>query len=483
MRTIFENFNILVVEDNPSDLFLLEEMLRASPLEFKQLFSTTRLEEAKKILHKEEISVVLLDLSLPDSFGMDTLKSIRKANQRIPIIILTGLSDSEAALTALQQGAQDYLVKGEFTEGLLVKSIEYSIERKKIEENILLSEEKYRQMFYRNPFPMWINEVDTLRILEVNDAAIEKYGYSKDEFLQLTLNDIQVRQVTVSETAASNTKREVWEHRDKTGNVIVVEFTYYPINYFGRSAMQAQANDITQNIKLQRELAQQKQQLVDAVLSAQENERRVIGRELHDNVNQILTALKLNLDLAFDNKELAHKFIDNSRNHVSLAMDEIRKLSKELIVPGNLKELGLMLPIQDLLKETLQYSPINWRVQTEGVDEFSLSQEQKLAIYRIIQEQVTNILKHAEATTVIIQLYARNGQVLLKITDNGKGFNTNQPRSGIGITNITSRAESFNGYVKIDSVPGAGCTLEVVLNSKEPTQPQASQILTDSVFN
>lgn len=482
MQTL-SDFNILVVEDNPSDLFLLEEMLHNSTLGFNRIFSSDRLEEAKNILLSEKIHLVLLDLSLPDSFGMDTIREMRSITQWIPIIILTGLSDSEAALKALQQGAQDYLVKGEFTESLLTKSIEYSIERKKIEKNILLSEEKYRQMFYRNPFPMWINEVDTLRILEVNDAALEKYGYTKEEFLKLTLEDVQVRQVEASELKGGNTKQEVWEHLDKKGNTMVVEFTYYPINYFGRSAMQAQVNDITENIKLQKELAEKKQQLVDAVLSAQENERRVIGRELHDNVNQILTALKLNLDLAADNKEETEKFIANSRNHVSLAMDEVRKLSKELIVPGNLKELGLMLSIQDLLKETLQYTPVKWHVQTEGVDELSFSQDQKLAIYRIVQEQVTNIVKHSEATTVIIQLYARDEQVLLKITDNGKGFDITDLRNGIGITNMRSRAELFNGYLKIDSLPGAGCTVEVVLNSKEPSQPQALQILTDSIFN
>jgi len=476
-------FNILIVEDNPSDLFLLEEMLRGSSLRFNHIFLAERIGQASLLLKNEPVHLVLLDLSLPDSFGMDTLKAIRQWNAHIPVIVLTGLADSEAALKALQQGAQDYLVKGEYTESLLVKSIEYSIERKKIEEKILLSEEKYRQMFYRNPVPMWINEVDTLQIIEVNDAALETYGYSKEEFLSLTLTDIQVRPVAATELPVNIASEALWEHRTRCGKRIIVEFTYSPVNYFGRSAMQAQVNDITENIRLQNELAQQKQQLVDAVLSAQENERRVIGRELHDNINQILTALKLNLDLALDNKDQTEMFLLNSRKHVTLAMEEIRKLSKELIVPGNLKELGLVLSIQDLLKETLQHTPINWHVKTEGVDEFSLSQEQKIAVYRIIQEQLSNIVKHAQASTIIIQLYAADNQVNLKVTDNGKGFDINQPRTGIGITNMKSRAELFNGSLKIDTMPGAGCTLEIVLNSKEPLQPQASQILSDSIFN
>jgi len=171
-----ENFNILVVEDNPSDFYLIEQMLLSSRINTKNIYSADRLSEAKEILQQHPIGLVLLDLSLPDSHGISTFLEIRPYAQKIPVIILTGLTDSEMAFEALKQNAQDYLVKGEFDVNLLAKSVEYSIERKKVEEKTLASEEKYRQMFYKNPFPMWINEMDSLKILEVNDAAIQKYG-------------------------------------------------------------------------------------------------------------------------------------------------------------------------------------------------------------------------------------------------------------------------------------------------------------------
>lgn len=467
MRALTENFNILVVEDNPSDQFLLEEMLSSSTLRIRDIFFASTIAQAKEILSAQAIHFVLLDLSLSDSFGIDTLKTIRDLTHRIPVIILTGLSDSEVALEALKQNAQDYLVKGEFNTNLLTKSIEYSIERKKVEDKIVASEEKYRQMFYRNPFPMWINDESSLQILEVNDAAIQKYGYDRDEFLKLMLNDLQISKADVGIISTEAIQESLWNHRKKNGDIMIVEFTYYPINYFGRTAMQAQVNDITENIRLENELSFQKKQMIEAVLHAQEHERKIIGRELHDNINQILTAVKLNLSLALEYKDnLA--LISKCQKNVETVMEEIRKLSKELILPGNLRELGLVSSIQDLMKQTLHLTGIKWNLLADEVEDHSLSEEQKLTVYRIVQEQLNNILKHAEAAEIIIHLTVKHSKVNLKIVDDGKGFDTTEKRKGVGLTNIINRAELFGGKVVIDSMPGKGCSLEVQLNSKCP---------------
>src|SRR5215213_2724826 len=295
MQTASENFNVLIVEDNPSDQFLLQHMLSSSRLNIKKIHIMDRVTGAVELLKEHHIGLVLLDLSLPDSFGIDTYLKIRDVAQKIPVIILTGESDSEIALEALKQNAQDYLVKGEFNSNLLIKSIEYSIERKKAEERILSSEEKYRQIFYKNPFPMWINDLGTHQILEVNDAAIEKYGYERKEFLNLILTDIE--QTNTNDTnviVKSKPQEKLWKHKTKNGEIIIAEITCYHINYFGRMAMQMQVNDVTERIRMENEITLKKQQIIEAVLNAQEKERELIGEELHDNINQILTAIKLN---------------------------------------------------------------------------------------------------------------------------------------------------------------------------------------------
>ena len=467
MRTVPENFNILVIEDNPSDFFLIEQMLLSSKLRIKKIYPAERMSEALELLREQEISLVLLDLSLPDSFGIDSFLEIKHFAQKIPVIILTGLADSELALEALKQNAQDYLVKGNFDSNLLIRSIEYSIERKKAEEIVLASEEKYRQIFYKNPFPMWINDAKTLAILEVNDAAIQKYGYDRKEFLALTLKDIQQFPIDISNlTLYDAMPFRLWNHQKKNGEVIKVEFTYSPINYFGRIAMQAQINDVTEKIRMENELALKKTQIIEAVLNAQEAERRGLGIELHDNINQILTSVKLNLGFALEHPDKRTEVISRCMSSTSLAIEEIRKLSKSLILSGNLKELGLVHSIEELIKDIAPVIKIKITLNSKHMVETAISEEQKITLYRIIQEQLNNILKHAHASSVDISLNTAEGQVSVLIADDGRGFDTNAYRSGIGITNIISRAELFNGKVNIDSSPGHGCRLEVLLHPK-----------------
>lgn len=366
MQSISDELNILVIEDNSGDLFLLKEMLTSSGLSIGQIFTSDRSASALAIINKNNISLLLLDLSLPDSFGIDTFLRIKAVAQKIPVIILTGLIDSAVALEALNQGAQDYLVKGEFNTETLVKSIRYSIERKNAEEKLLASEEKYKQMFYKNPFATWIYDLDTLRILEINDAAVKQYGYEREEFLNLTINDIRPReemdglmQSVTCDDIPEQLKGKIWQHQKKNGEIIRVEVTFYRIDYLGKIAMQVQVNDVTERFRLAKELAEQQKrkqrQITEAVLGAQENERRLLGEELHDNINQILATSKLFLATSILESNLG--FVAKGEEYVSMAMEEIRKLSKALVVPQFIKS-GMKESIKDLVDTMMIAKPL-----------------------------------------------------------------------------------------------------------------------------
>lgn len=463
-----ETLSIVIIEDNPADSFLIEEMLSSSDLSIEKIFTCQRLEESLELIKQNSISVVLSDLSLPDSFGMNTFLKIRKQFTNIPIIILTGLSDSEMALEALKKGAQDYLVKGEFNVSSLVKSVLYSIERKKAEEQVLISEEKYRQIFYQNPFSMWITDKETMQILEVNEAAIKKYGYSRDEFLDLTLDDIQKFCTDFSLLALpSNQPKDLWSHFKKNGEEMIVEFTSYPINYFGRTALQIQVNDITQQIRLEQELDKKNQQMIEAVLNAQEQERKIIGEELHDNINQILTAIKINLGFVLGLGELRKDLVKKCLDNTAFAIEEVRKLSRALILPSNLRELGLVSSLHIMAKDIQSVTSLDIVICDGEFDEGVLNEEQKTALYRIAQEQMNNILKHAKASNVLIHLSSCAEGIELSISDDGKGFDLNLKKNGIGFYNISNRVKLFNGSLIIDSAPGKGCLLSVHIESKK----------------
>lgn len=356
--------NFLLVEDNPADLFLLREMLSSSArFPSAKIHSAVTLQEALEMLASVRIDVVLLDLSLPDSHGLETLVKMSEAVQQIPVIILTGFSDAQLATEALSRNAQDYLVKGEFDLNLLIKSIEYSIERKK--------------------------------------AMLER-------------------------------------------------------------------------IQLEKELSLRKQQLIEAVILAQERERRDIGQELHDNINQVLSAVKLSLSTVLENPSKAEDLVRKSYRNVSGVIDEIRVLSKKLILSKNLKEFGLVDAIQELIREMSDLVETDIVLHASSLREVTMSEDQKINIYRIIQEQLNNIVKYADASLISIRLETTNGEVHVSISDNGRGFDPSAAMNGVGLTNIHSRAELFNGAVTITSSPGKGCRLKVVMKNAVAKQHHAA---------
>jgi len=465
-------FSILVIEDNPADFFLIDSMLRSSPIPIGTICQATRIAEAYSLLEKGNIDLVLLDLSLPDSFGIASYLHIKSLVQHIPVIILSGHTESTIALKALQQGAQDYLVKGEFKADLLTRTIRYSIERKNAEEKILISEEKYRQMFYKNPFPAWIYEPDNLKILEVNDAAIQKYGYERKDFLALTIEDIRppeeipaMRQSIADRYQCQNWEDKVWKHLKKNGNIMLMEVTFYQIDYYGKVAMQAQMNDVTEKHRLEKELCDQRQekqqQITQAILETQEEDRKTVAAELHDNINQILATAQLYLTTGSQHPDFA-EMVSKGKECVLLAIDEIRKLTKSLVGPV-FTSTGLKQAIESLATNIRDLKKINILTELDIVEKIDLSEALKLNLYRIVQEQLNNIVKYAQASEVIVEISGDKNSVVLLINDNGKGFDTSAQREGIGMINIRNRAELFNGKVTIDSAPGRGCSLKVKL--------------------
>jgi two-component system, NarL family, sensor histidine kinase UhpB len=475
MKTEENHLNILVIEDNPADFCLIEDMLRSSTVNINAIYPAARISEACSLLKTHVINLVLLDLSLPDSFGIDSFLKIKSLVQHIPVIILTGLSESTVAVEALQQGAQDYLVKGEFKADLLAKSIQYSIERKNAEEKITASEKKYKQLFYKNPFPGWIYDMESQQVLEVNDAAILTYGYTREEFLTLTKDNIYLDKPISLNWPNRNLAFEeqenglVFRHKTKKGKIIMAEVTCYPVSYSGKTAMQVLINDVTEKLSLEKALheqqAQKQQQIAEAILETQEEERKSLGAELHDNINQILATGQIYLSAGLRDQAFLLKYVSKGQDCILLAIEEIRKLSKILITPVFIST-SLKQAIEDMTDEIREIKTIDIITELDVLEDISLSEVLKITIYRIIQEQLNNILKHAEASSVNIKINTKGDSIILSISDNGKGFDTQHPGNGVGMINIQNRAELFNGKVEIDSAPGMGCSLKVELNIK-----------------
>jgi PAS domain S-box-containing protein len=219
------------------------------------------------------------------------------------------------------------------------------------------------------------------------------------------------------------------------------------------------------NLIIQEKIARQKE-ILNVTVAVQEKERNEIGHELHDNVNQILTSAKLYLECVGEYNEMKEEYRQMSFNLINKGIEEIRRLSKSM-VPPRLNDISLIQAIEDVLSNMNAIQPLTIDFHHEHLDETRIDSGLMLAVYRIVQEQSTNILKHAEATTVLITLSQEPGLLKLVIEDNGKGFEANIQRRGIGFANILNRAEVYHGKATIESTPGNGCRLTVLFREKE----------------
>lgn len=282
-----QSYRVLVVEDNPGDYLLIEDFLEEemdiSGITHARLFS-----EAKEILEKNEygIDAILLDLTLPDKQGEDLIKEMVALALQTPLIVLTGFTDLHFAVKALSIGVSDYLLKDNLNSTVLYKSIIYNIERTKNLVRIKDSEQRYSDLFHLSPQPMWVFDLETLYFLDVNNAAVKLYGYSEDEFLQMTILQIRPESEIAKLEKSLEISRKLDEryvegehlHRKKSGDVFVVDIRSNIIVYKGRKAELVLATDITERYKHVRAIEDQNKALKEIAWTQSHTVRAPLAR-------------------------------------------------------------------------------------------------------------------------------------------------------------------------------------------------------------
>jgi signal transduction histidine kinase len=203
-----------------------------------------------------------------------------------------------------------------------------------------------------------------------------------------------------------------------------------------------------------------KDQLAKEVFKAQETERMKLGEELHDNINQLLGVVKLYIEHAMANPAAKDDMLRRSSQYLMQVINEIRGLSKSLI-STELTEFRLIKSINELIQSIHKIRHINIELQHGQFREDALSGMGKLMLFRIVQEQLNNVIKHANAANVNIVLLNEGHRVSMTIEDDGVGFVMNKVSPGLGFNNIRHRLELFNGQMKLDSAPGKGCRMAV----------------------
>ncbi len=264
------SYSLLVIEDNVGDFVILEDYF-AEYLVNLQIEHVENFKDASEILSekKKHFDLIFLDLSLPDKSGEDLVLEIVRMAADIPVVVLTGYSDIEFGSRSLGLGATDYLLKDELSPIVLYKSLLYNIQRTKFISELKESNIKYSELFQLNPSPILVYDQLTLQFIDVNLAALLKYGYDRDEFLRKSLKDIRPE---VEQQKLDNAIKDFWannnpnyqqttKHVKNNGEVIDVEVKPAKIKINNRDAGMVLVNDITENLKHIRKIEEQNETL------------------------------------------------------------------------------------------------------------------------------------------------------------------------------------------------------------------------------
>ena len=475
---------VLILEHDVNDLELLLYELKKGGLDFISKIVETR-DDFSNALVEFCPDIILSDYSLPTFDGVTAFQIKQQLCYDTPFIIVSGTVGEENAVQLIKNGVTDYVLKDKLFTIIpkIKRALKEATERHEkdiAEMNLLKSERRLAEAQVITKIGSW----EISRQGELVACSDEMYrlldlqpgdSLSAQKFMKMVFpNDRQlVLQAQASAIATGSFTPIQIRIITRSGVEKYIEGRCSQRTDSSGTSFIGTCQDITEKINAEQQLKKYSDQiakeridhqrkLVHASIESQERERAEIGRELHDNINQVLAVTKAYIEASMEQPEMFDELLNRSVKNLQMAINEIRKISKSL-VPPVLDTNGLVDSVTDLIENIQLVNPfaINFHCEKEKLS--NLSEKQQLALYRIVQEQFNNIIKHARAHNVIIELTANNNFIDLLIKDDGQGFDPKARRKGVGLSNILSRIELFDGKLEVISSRGTGCTLQVHL--------------------
>lgn len=351
------------------------------------------------------------------------------------------------------------------------------IESMRAEINHLKKQQAQRLLYITNASSegIWEWNIKTGRIYR-NMALQNMVGFTLESTQDLSwwFQRVHPEDKTAIEEQVNNVlnlKRQSWEMEyrflcaDNTYKAVYDRgFIIYENDQPAR--MIGSLQDLTEVKELEQRLTQEKldrhKKIAEAIIQAEERERTNLGHELHDNVNQVLTTARLYLDMVTTSDQKGTAIVEKTKEFIHNAINEIRCISKEMVLP-NLKDKPLTENIRELLDDLKATGLYDISFLHKATEQAELAEGKKIALFRILQEQLKNIIKHSGARHIMINLCVSGRQITLTIKDDGIGFDTGKKRTGIGLSNIYNRVQLYKGAVQLTTAPGKGCLLEISL--------------------
>ena len=486
-----EKVKILLVDDNPDNLVSIEATLDTLNEELVSARSGT---EALRYLLEHDFAAILLDVKMPDMDGFETAELIRsrKRSQHTPILFLTAYRNEEHLFRGYDLGAVDFLFKPIVPEILRSKvavfvELSRSAQRQRRQAEILAKAElKFRSLLEAAPDAMLITTAEG-EIVLANSRADDMFGYSRRELLGKS-----IRVLVPSWTVNSYHVGEL-ASVCKDGSTFPSEISASPLQTEEGLLITSAIRDISERKRAEQRIAEQTQQLHEAnrelrhlssrIVAIRDEERRRLGRELHDSQGQYLAAIKMNLEM-IETTDAALSPIQKSALTEAItllerSMREIRVIS-HLLHPPLLDEIGLQAAVPWYLNSFSERSGIQIDLEMP-LDIAKLPDPVELAVFRVLQECLTNVHRHSGSKVAKVKILPGDHGVTLEVSDQGQGLSSQSgadPVMGVGITGMRERVRELGGQFEISST-SEGTSVRAVLPLSDQMAKHAVKLQSD----
>lgn len=479
-----KNLQVLLIEDSPDDARLIRERLaEADP--WIEIVRAETLSAGINLLARQGFACVLLDLDLPDASMLEGLEAVRKTAADVPVAVLTGRDDEQIALQAVRAGAQDYLTKRRMSGARISKGVRYAIERHRLETaQQRESEHRFHRVVDSIREVFWMTTPDRGTVEYVSPAFEEVWGMPVSSLVEDPLAWLEPVVPDDKEEILANLATrplpEEGEHfecefrirRPSDGAIRWIRTRIYrAAGEEDQQLVVGVSEDFTERKETEVELRRaldalqrtdaERRRLLASLVKAQEEERARIAADIHDDPLQSLFAVKMRLELLNSRGITADLDppIDGLMDAISDSAERLRGLLFDLRPPALDRE-GLEAALRAYLEHTLTDEPIDWAIYNRlGREPDTAS---CLILYRIAQEAITNVRKHASASKLTVVLVEQNDGTAVRVSDNGRGFDpdTRSAPGHLGLASMRERAEQAGGWLHVASKPEVGSSIE-----------------------
>jgi len=466
---------VLIVEDDPAQSQTLSDTFEHEGF---SVAVSQMADEAMERITSGKFSVAVVDLRLPGLSGIDLIQRMRSAGSRTRVVIHTAYGAYDSAGDALNLGAFAYVEKLSDPQEL-ISHVHRAVEDS-LQHELQASEAKYKAQFEQALDGIVLADAETGIIIDCNDAMSELVGRGRTELIgehQRILHPPEDTEGGYSRTFKKHLEDPHGKSLEtrvvtKDGETRDVSIKVNEMHIGGRTVFQGIFRDVTERRQAEDALHQSAadlRALAGHLQDVREEERATLARELHDNFGQNLTGLQI--DLAWLDRHLQSANpgdLATAQDRIAAMVPLVERLSEMTqtisasLRPGVLDELGLVAAIEWHASDFETRTGLPCAVSLPAND-IELDQNIALALFRIMQEVLTNVIRHAQATRAEIRLHTVGSELELEIQDNGQGFapdSISGPKA-LGVLGMRERAAAFGGTVDLLSEPGRGTTVRV----------------------